>query len=100
MGAPPPATRIAVERLDAFFGAVHAVRDVSVDLPDRTVTAIIGPSGCGKSTFLRCLNRMHETIPGARVGGRVILESAPNKGTRVTVILPRDRLREAIRAAS
>jgi phosphate transport system ATP-binding protein len=72
--APPPATRIAVERLDAFFGAVHAVRNVSVDFTDRTVTAIIGPSGCGKSTFLRCLNRMHETVPGARVSGRVILD--------------------------
>jgi len=58
------ATRIAVDRLDAFFGATHAVRRVSVDLADRSVTAIIGPSGCGKSTFLRCLNRMHETVPG------------------------------------
>jgi phosphate transport system ATP-binding protein len=66
--------RIAVQRLDAFFGAVHAVRDVSVDFSDRTVTAIIGPSGCGKSTFLRCLNRMHETVPGARVSGHVTLD--------------------------
>ena len=57
--------------LDAFFGANHAVRDVSLDFPEHEVTAIIGPSGCGKSTLLRCLNRMHETVPLARVEGEV-----------------------------
>ena len=50
------------------------MRDVSIDLPDREVTAIIGPSGCGKSTFLRCLNRLHETVPLARADGRVLLD--------------------------
>ena len=60
--------------LDAYFAAVHAIRGVNIDLLDRSVTAIIGPSGCGKSTFLRCLNRMHETIPGARVEGEVALD--------------------------
>jgi phosphate transport system ATP-binding protein len=69
-----PASRIVVDQLDAYFAAVHAVRGVSIDLTDRSVTAIIGPSGCGKSTFLRCLNRMHETIPGARVTGQVRLD--------------------------
>jgi phosphate transport system ATP-binding protein len=59
--------------LDAWFGAIHAVRGVSLDVPERQVTAIIGPSGCGKSTLLRCLNRMHETIPGTRVRGEVWL---------------------------
>jgi phosphate transport system ATP-binding protein len=59
--------------LDAWFGPTHAVRSVSLDVPERQVTAIIGPSGCGKSTLLRCLNRMHETIPGARVRGQVWL---------------------------
>jgi phosphate transport system ATP-binding protein len=66
-------TRIEVDDLDAWFGSIHAVRGVSLRVPDRQVTAIIGPSGCGKSTFLRCLNRMHETVPGARVSGRVVL---------------------------
>ena len=70
----PVRTRIAVESLDAWFGRVHAVRGVSLDLKDRRVTAIIGPSGCGKSTFLRCLNRMHETVSGARADGRVLLD--------------------------
>jgi phosphate transport system ATP-binding protein len=66
--------RIAVRKLDALFGTVRAVRDVSIDFPDGQVTAIIGPSGCGKSTLLRCLNRMHETIPLARVNGEVLLD--------------------------
>ena len=66
--------RLRTEHLDAFFGAVHAVHDVSLKLYDRQVTAIIGPSGCGKSTLLRCLNRMHETAPGARVAGTVLLD--------------------------
>jgi phosphate transport system ATP-binding protein len=58
--------------LHAYFGATHAVRDVTLDFPSNEVTAIIGPSGCGKSTLLRCLNRMHETIPLARVEGEVL----------------------------
>jgi len=58
--------------LHAYFGATHAVRDVSLDFPAHEVTAIIGPSGCGKSTLLRCLNRMHETVPLARVEGEVL----------------------------
>ena len=71
----PPSTEpsaMQVQRLDAWFGATHAVRQVSLDVPSHEVTAIIGPSGCGKSTFLRCLNRMHETVPNARVEGRVL----------------------------
>src|SRR3954469_22786289 len=87
--APAPTTRIAIERLDAFFGAVHAVRGVSVDLTDRTVTAIIGPSGCGKSTFLRCLNRMHETVPGARVTGRVVLDGRKIYGSEIRPVAVR-----------
>ena len=67
-------TRVLVERLTASFGTAAAVRDVSLRFLDEHVTAIIGPSGCGKSTLLRCLNRMHETIPGARVEGRVLLD--------------------------
>jgi phosphate transport system ATP-binding protein len=66
--------RIEIDALDAFFGATRAVRDVSMRIRDRHVTAIIGPSGCGKSTFLRCINRMHETVPMARVSGTVRLD--------------------------
>ena len=69
-----PAPRMRVESLDAYFGSVHAVKGVAMRIADRQVTAIIGPSGCGKSTFLRCLNRMHETVPTARVEGKVELD--------------------------
>ena len=65
--------RLATRALEAFFGEVRAVKSVDVDFADGDVTAIIGPSGCGKSTLLRCLNRMHETVSGARVAGRVML---------------------------
>jgi phosphate transport system ATP-binding protein len=67
-------SRLAAHELNAYFGAVHAIKGVTLAIPDRAVTAVIGPSGCGKSTFLRCLNRMHETIPGARATGRVLLD--------------------------
>ena len=69
-----PLPRMRVDSLDAYFGSVHAVKGVSMRIRDRQVTAIIGPSGCGKSTFLRCLNRMHETVPTARVEGEVELD--------------------------
>ncbi len=65
---------VSVRSLDAYFAATRAVRDVSLDLVEGQVTAIIGPSGCGKSTLLRCLNRMHETVPSAHTEGEVLLE--------------------------
>jgi phosphate transport system ATP-binding protein len=67
----PTTAAIAAVSLDAFFGAARVVREVSFAVEPGQVTAIIGPSGCGKSTLLRCLNRMHETVPGARVEGEV-----------------------------
>ncbi|HUF29648.1 MAG TPA: phosphate ABC transporter ATP-binding protein PstB [Gemmatimonadaceae bacterium] len=70
----PTRTRIEVRDLTAFFGLNRAIQDVSMRISDHHVTAIIGPSGCGKSTFLRCLNRMHETVPTARVSGTVELD--------------------------
>ena len=60
--------------LSAWFGKTRALNDVSLQLLDHQVTAIIGPSGCGKSTLLRCLNRMHETVVGARTDGQVLLD--------------------------
>jgi phosphate transport system ATP-binding protein len=70
-------TRLRLEtvKLTALFGQHRAVRDVSLLFPANTVTAIIGPSGCGKSTMLRCLNRMHELIPGASTTGEVLLDN-------------------------
>ena len=60
--------------LHAWFGDVHAVKGITLPVYDNAVTAIIGPSGCGKSTFVRCINRLHEVVPGARVAGQVLLE--------------------------
>ncbi len=64
---------ISTHRLNAWFGQSRVIRNVTLDFADRAVTAVIGPSGCGKSTLLRCLNRMHETVPGAIIEGDVLL---------------------------
>ncbi|HEX4344544.1 MAG TPA: phosphate ABC transporter ATP-binding protein PstB [Solirubrobacteraceae bacterium] len=71
--------------LNAYYGETHAIRDVSLHYPANEVTAMIGPSGCGKSTVLRCLNRMHEEIPGARAEGRVALDDLEIYGDGVDV---------------
>ena len=79
---------IVTTHLSAFFGETPAVKDVSVAIPQLAVTAIIGPSGCGKSTILRCLNRMHETVPNARVEGMVEILGTPiyGEGTNPTSV--------------
>ena len=64
---------IFVKELNAWFGARHVLKDIELAIQPEAVTAIIGPSGCGKSTFVRCLNRMHEVVPGATVTGQVLL---------------------------
>ena len=66
--------KISARNVDVFYGDTHAIKDVSVDIADKTVTAFIGPSGCGKSTFLRCINRMNDTIDSARVEGDILLD--------------------------
>ncbi len=75
-GATPaeaPTLGMKIADLSAFYGSFKALTDVSIDIQANKVTALIGPSGCGKSTFIRCLNRMHEVIPGARAEGHVML---------------------------
>jgi phosphate transport system ATP-binding protein len=62
-----------IQDLSAFYGSFKALTDVSMDIQANKVTALIGPSGCGKSTYIRCMNRMHEVIPGARAEGHVML---------------------------
>ena len=68
--------KIQTEKLNAWFGSNHVLKDLSINIKEDEVTAIIGPSGCGKSTFIRCLNRMHELVPGARSSGAVLLDNA------------------------
>jgi phosphate transport system ATP-binding protein len=65
---------ILVKELNAWFGAAHVLHDISIAMAPKAVTALIGPSGCGKSTFIRCINRMHEVVPGARVSGSLLVE--------------------------
>jgi phosphate transport system ATP-binding protein len=76
---------IKVRDLHAFYGSVHAVKGIDIDFPANEVTAIIGPSGCGKSTMVRCINRMHEEIPGARSEGSVTLDDLDVYGSGVDV---------------
>lgn len=85
--APPPPA-FEVTNLSIWYGEKQAIRDVTIDIPAKTVTAIIGPSGCGKSTFLRCLNRMHELVPRTRVEGKVLFqrESLYGPGTDAAVV--------------
>ena len=75
-GEPMGPFKIRAEKLNAWFGQNHVLKDISIGFGENEVTAIIGPSGCGKSTLIRCLNRMHELVPGARTSGSVFLDGA------------------------
>jgi len=68
------ALKISAKNVDVFYGTNHAIKGIDVDILDKTVTAFIGPSGCGKSTFLRCLNRMNDTIDICKVTGDILLD--------------------------
>jgi phosphate transport system ATP-binding protein len=83
------AKRIDVKDLNLYYGKFHAVADVGLSVPPRSVTAFIGPSGCGKSTVLRSLNRMHEVIPGARVEGKVALDGEDIYASSVDPVIVR-----------
>jgi len=84
--------RLEVRGLSVRYGAVEALRDVTMTIAPNAVTALIGPSGCGKSTFLRALNRMHELTPGARVSGRVALDGVDVYGDGVDPVRVRRRI--------
>ena len=68
------AYKVSIKNLEAWFGTKQAVKDVSLNVKENTITAIIGPSGCGKTTLIRCLNRMHEMTPSSRSRGQVIID--------------------------
>jgi len=88
----PEEIRLQVEALSAYYGNTLAVNKVSLSIKTNRVTAIIGPSGCGKSTFIRCLNRMHEVTPGARVEGQVLLDGQDLYGLGVDPVDVRRRV--------
>jgi len=83
---------IHVNNLNAWFGSKQALFGINMEIPDKQATAIIGPSGCGKSTFVRCLNRMHETLPDARVDGKVAVGDLDVYGRGVSPVSIRRRI--------
>jgi phosphate transport system ATP-binding protein len=88
----PGVVGMSIRDLSAFYGTFRAVADVSMEVQANKVTALIGPSGCGKSTFIRCLNRMHEAIPGAYAEGEVMLGDKDIYGKQTDPVLIRRRV--------
>lgn len=86
------ATKVRARDVNVFYGDKQALHDISIDIPDRAVTAFIGPSGCGKTTFLRCINRMNDLIPGCRVKGSIEIEGADAYGKTVDPVVLRARV--------
>ena len=83
---------IQVQDLNAWFGSTQALHNISLSMPEKHTTAIIGPSGCGKSTFVRCLNRMHETLPNTRVNGKVTVGEFDVYGKGISPVTVRRRI--------
>jgi phosphate transport system ATP-binding protein len=84
--------KIVTQDLNAYFGDAHAVKDVNIRIPNKAITAIIGPSGCGKTTLIRCMNRMHEVVRGARVTGKVLLDGEDIYSSQTDPVLVRTRV--------
>ena len=82
----PPNSVFTVEDLNVYYGSFHAVTDVTIDFGYNEITALIGPSGCGKSTVLRCLNRMNDLVPTARIEGRVEYHGIDIYGSKIDPI--------------
>jgi phosphate transport system ATP-binding protein len=83
---------ISIRDLNVYYGEYRALKGINVDIPEKEITALIGPSGCGKSTFLRCLNRMNDLIPGARVEGKILLHGKNILDPCVNVVELRKRV--------
>ena len=80
--------KVIATGVNVYYGGKQAINDLSITIPDRAVSAFIGPSGCGKSTFLRCINRMNDTIPGCRVTGDSWGRSCRSDSTRMAALRP------------
>ena len=84
--------KVSIRNLNAWFGTKQALKNISLDVKKNTATAIIGPSGCGKTTLIRCLNRMHEMMPGATAKGSVILDKIDIYDKRVDPVVIKRRI--------
>ncbi|MBF0452750.1 MAG: phosphate ABC transporter ATP-binding protein [Candidatus Magnetomorum sp.] len=84
--------KMSSKNLNFYYGKFHALHDISFDIYQKQVTALIGPSGCGKSTFLRCLNRMNDLIPISRVDGNILLDNEDIYSPKIDVVLLRRRV--------
>lgn len=91
-GSTLPVPKLAARDVSVFYGTSQAIKNVSIDISLDHVTALIGPSGCGKSTFLRCFNRMNDTIPSARVNGSIRLDGQEILGDAIDVVELRARV--------
>jgi len=81
-----PSPRMTCRNVNVYYGDKHAIKDVSIDVARNEVLAMIGPSGCGKSTFLRCLNRMNDTVEGCRVTGEILLDEIDIHDRKIDVV--------------
>ncbi len=90
--APANPPKILVRDVNVFYGAKQALFDVTLDIPGKAVTAFIGPSGCGKSTFLRCINRMNDTIQGCRVDGRIEMDGENVNDSHIDPVILRAKV--------
>lgn len=88
----PTQPKILVQHLGVHYGKKQVLADVSIEIKERQITALIGPSGCGKSTFLRCLNRMNDAVPGAQIEGKVLLDGENIYDPRFDVVQLRQRV--------
>lgn len=84
--------KVTTENLNLFYGEQKALQDVNLDMPEKTVTALIGPSGCGKSTFLRVINRMNDLLPDVRIYGKVLIDGKDIYAPKVDVVYLRKRI--------
>ena len=84
-------TKVSVKGLNLYYGELHALKNIGIDISEKKVTALIGPSGCGKSTFIKTLNRMNDLVPGVKIEGEVLLdgENIYSRGVDVTLLRKR-----------
>ena len=87
-----PTAKMSAHGVNVHYGDTHAIKDVTMDVNEREVTALIGPSGCGKSTFLRCFNRMNDTVSSARVTGEILLDNTDIYSSSIDVVQLRARV--------